>query len=266
MADTDTIERTVAMSRDADVLLVALVAGVTLLVDTVGRWALSAVLGVGVRPLALVVVLGMVTVGSRARWGLVAGLLGSGLLVGDWTRGVISAFAAFAAVTLCARLWVERSDDSATEWLVRYVAVAGLTALTLVATTAWLSDLFGVTAFSIAVAQSLTGNVALALLGAPVAWLSADSNTTKSWRTDSEGISMRGYALLLAVLVVWVGGGSLGSFMYQAANTVSPELFGRRLGTLAEQVVVLGGPQGRYAVTALSVVAVAAIVVVLRNE
>ena len=77
---------------------------------------------------------------------------------------------------------------------------------------------------------------------------------------------MRGYALLLAVLVVWVGGGSLGSFMYQAANTVSPELFGRRLGTLAEQVVVLGGPQGRYAVTALSVVAVAAIVVVLRNE
>jgi hypothetical protein len=263
MIDNSTIERTVARSRDSDVLLVGLVAGVTLLVDTVGRWLLAAVLGPGVQPLALLVVLAIVTVGSRARWGLAAGLLGSGLLVGGWTGGVISAFAAFAAAGLCARLWVRRPDDDAVNWLVRYATVAVITALTVVAVTAWLSDLFGVAAFSIVVAQSLGGNVVLALLGAPVAWLSAESSLTNGWSTDRDGVSVGGLVLLLVVLSVWVGGGALGSFMYQAANTVPATVFGRQLGAAAERVVVLGGPQGRYAVTALSLIAVVAIVTVI---
>jgi hypothetical protein len=261
--DTDTIERTVALSRDSDVLVVGLVAGVTLLVDTVGRWLLTAVLGAGVGPLALLVVLATVIVGSRARWGLAVGLLGSGLLIGDWTGGVISAFAAFAAAILCTRLQVRPRGDSAVNWLARYATVAVSTALTLVAVTAWLSDLFGVTAFSIVVAQSLGGNVVLVLLGAPVAWLAADIGLTNGWRTDREGVSVRGLVLLLVVLSVWVGGGALGSFMYQAANTVPATVFGRRLGSVAERVVVLGGPQGRYAVTALSLVVVAAVVAVI---
>lgn len=101
------------------------------------------------------------------------------------------------------------------------------------------------------------------LLGAPVAWLAADIGLTNGWRADREGVSVKGLVLLLAVLSVWVGGGALGSFMYQAANTVPATVFGRRLGAVAERVVVLGGPQGRYAVTVLSLVVVVAIVAVI---
>jgi hypothetical protein len=187
--------------------------------------------------------------------------------VGNWTGGVITAVAAFAAVGVCVRIGgLRQPDSSLAEWVPRYAAVAVITASTLVAVTAWLSDLFGVTAFSIVVAQSLTGTIALALLGAPLAWLSADVGVTGDWAADRESVSVRGLALLLVVLVVWVGGGALGSFMYQAANTVSASVFRQRLGTIAEQVVVLGGPQGRYAVTALSVVAVLTLVAVLRYE
>lgn len=263
--DTDTSKRTVAWSRDSDVLLIGLVVGVTLLADTVGRWLLTAAFGTGMRPLALLIVLATVTVGSTARWGLAVGLLGSGLLLGDWTGGVLSALAAFAAAMLCVRLWAPSPGDSSLIWLLRYATVAVITALTLTAITAWLSDLFGVTAFSIVVAQSLMGHVILALLGAPIARLSADVGVTTGRRVGREDVSVRGLVLLLVVLVIWIGGGALGSFIYQAANTVPAAVFGRRLASVAEQVVVLGGPQGRYAVTALSVVAVAALVAVLRD-
>ena len=267
MGKTDNITRTTRRELDTDVARIGAVAGLTLLADTVGTWGLSAVGGGGLRPLALVVVLATITVGTRARWGLALGLSVSGFFFGGWPSTVATVFAAFGAATLCGRLWTGQQDRARwLQWLRQYVTVAVLTTLILTAAFASLLDLFGISAFSIVVAQSLGGNLVLSLLGTPVAWLLTGVGAERGWAVRGEGLSPKGTVLTSGVLLVWVGGGSLGSFLYQAANTISAAEFGRRLGATAERIVVLGGTQGRYAVFALSVLAVLALVGVFWND
>lgn len=267
MTDTNHTKLVDRLNIDNELLLIGLVAGVTLLIDTVGRWALAVVLHAGVGPLALLVILVTTAVDKRVRWGVVVGLLSSGLLLGDWTGGVINASAAFVAIVVCERLRVQHfADEGVTRWFRRYATVVAIVGLTVVAVSAWLSDLTGIATFSVVVAQSLTGNILLALLGAPAAWVVADVSSTRGWNSSSVGISAKQKTLVLVVLVTWVGGGYLGSFLYRAMNTIPSAIVGRRIGELAEQAVVLGGPQGRYAVTALSVISVAVLVAVLRFD
>lgn len=252
---------------DASVAVVGIVAGLTVLVDTLGSWAITAVAGVGVRPLALLVVLATLTVGAAARWGLSLGLLVSGLLLGDWSGGVVAAVAAFVAAGVCSRTWdARRRSDEWFRWLLRYGFVAVLSTLAFAATGAWLSDLLGAAAFSIVVAQSLAANLPLAVLGAPLAWIVVETEGRWTDSTASKTVSTRGGALVAGVLVVWVAGGYVGSFLYQAANTVPIDMFGRRLVPAAETVVRLGGPQGRYAVFALGIVALGVLFVVFRSN
>jgi hypothetical protein len=267
MASTDIDAWMSRYEFDPDVVTVAAVTGVTILVDTVGAWALSATVGVGVRPFALLVVLTTMAVGATARYGLAVGLLGSGALLSDWTGGVISAVAAFAAAAVYSRLWYGRAETNG--WLrplVRYEVAAVLATLTLAATSAWLADVLGAAVFSTVLARSLTANLPLAVLGAPVGWLLADLGAGRRWRTATRGLSSTGRLLVAGVLVAWTVGGYLSSFLFQATSLVPIELFGRRLGTAAETVVVLGGPQGRNVVFLVGATAIVVLFVILRRE
>lgn len=267
MAKIDTVARTGWFEVDSDLVVLGGIAVLTLLVDTVGTWGLSAVAGVGLRPLALLVMLTTVTVGTKARWGLAAGLLVSGLFIGNWPTEVATMCAAFGAATICGRLWDTSQDrTNRSRWTFNYVVVAVATTLMLAATTAWLSDLFGVAAFSIVVSQSLSGNLVLVLLGVPAAWVLVGVRSERRIRDRTETLPTKRVILTLGTLVIWVGGGYVGSFLYQAAGTVTPETFGRRLGAAAERIVVFGGPQGRYAVFLLGILAVLTLVVLFRHE
>ncbi|WP_152042651.1 hypothetical protein [Salinigranum salinum] len=263
MADTDHTELVDRLNLDAELLVVVALVGVTVLVDTVGRWALAAVGGTSLQPLALLIVLATVAVGATARWGLVVGLLVAGLVLGDWTGGVVHAFAALTAVVVCQRVWATREGY---RWLGRYVAAAVSTTLALAAAAAWLSELLGVAPFSVAVVPSVVENLVPALLGAPAAWILSDVGRDRGWRVETEALSTRETALMFGVLAVWVGGGYLGSFVYRAAGTVPVAVFGQRLGRTAEWVIVLGGPQGRYAVLVFGVAAMLALAVTLQYD
>ena len=241
------------------------VAVLAIVVDTVGRWALTAVVGVGVRPLALLVVLVTAAVGSRARWGLAVGLLGSGLLLSDWSGGVVIAIAAFAAATICGRLGVgPRPQTEHHWWFVHVAVVAVLSTLTLGATAAWLSDVLGVATFSIVVARSITTNAPLAVLGIPAVMAVAAVGRRRGWTgpAHAEWLPTKRTLLAGVVLVVWVGGGYVGSFMYRAVGTIPLDTFARRFGTVAVMVIRAGGPQGRFAVFCLGVVAIGALLAI----
>jgi hypothetical protein len=263
MANTDYTEVVDGVGEETELLLVGALAGVTVLVDTVGQWALAAIGGTSLQPLALLVVVATVTVGAVAQWGLVGGLLAAGFIVGDWTGGVVNAFAALVAVVVCQRVWTAREGY---RWLGRFVMAAVAATLTVAAAAAWLSELLGIAPFSVVVVPSVTGNLGLALLGAPVAWVLSDIVTGRDWRVEREAVSTRGTVLTFGVLALWVGGGYLGSFAYRAAGTVPVAVFGQRLGRVAERVVVLGGPQGRSAVLLLGVAAVLALAFTFRYD
>jgi hypothetical protein len=265
MSGVDIHERVTREEFVTELTPIVAVAVLTIVVDTVGRWALTAVVGVGVRPLALLVVLATAAVGLKARWGVAVGLLGSGLLLSDWSGGVVIAIAAFAAATLCDRLRVGPRPQR--QWHRRFGHVAVvlvLTTLTLGATAAWLSDTLGLAAFSIVVVRSVATNAPLALLGIPVVMIVAEVGRKRKWTgaTHSEEPSMRQTLLTGVVLIVWVGGGYFGSFMYRAVNTVPLDTFARRFGVVAVMIIRVGGPQGRFAVFCLGVVAIGAMLAI----
>lgn len=265
MSGVDIHQRVTREEFVTELTPIVAVAVLTVLVDTAGRWALTAAVGVGVRPLALLVVLATAAVGARARWGLAVGLLGSGLLLSDWSGGVVTAIAAFAAAAVCARLGVGPRPQTERHWWFAHVAaVVVLSTLTLGATAAWLSDTLGVAAFSIVVARSVTTNAPLALLGIPAVLAVAAVGQGRGWRgaIHSEWLPTRRTLLAGVVLVVWTGGGYVGSFMYRAVNTVPLDTFARRFGTVAVMIIRAGGPQGRVAVFCLGVVAIGALLAV----
>ncbi|WP_136592398.1 hypothetical protein [Salinigranum halophilum] len=249
------------------IITIAVTAGSALLFDTVVSWALTAVLGVFIQPFAFLVTLGVVAIGAHARWGLSLGVLLSGIIAGDWSGGVASGLAVFIAAVVGSQLWVSDHENLVWyRWLTHYGFVALVSTLTLAAATAWLADAFNIALFSIVVSQSFTANLVFALLGAPVAWAVADIGRRWGELRPPRAISMSERLLALGILSLWIIGGYVGSFLYQAAYTVPIELFGRRLGDSVESVVRLGGPQGQYAVFLLGVIALVALFTALRSE
>jgi len=236
-------------------VLVAVIA-VTVLAETLGAWTLATLVGVGVRPLALVVVLGTVTVGVIARWGFAVGLLLTGLVLGDWTGGVISAFAAFAGTVVCSRVGLSRSGEADRHrWVVQYCSTATLTTVALATTAGWLSDALGVATFSIVIEKTLATGLPLALLGAPLAWRLTERAGNLS-RGHSRAVASRRDRLLLAgVFVLWVTAGYAASFLYRWLSTIPEQMIATRLGYTVETIVRIGGPQGCYIVFSIGVVA-----------
>jgi len=248
---------------------VSLVAAVVVVAGTLGRWSLAAGFGLGARPVGLVLVGAAVVVGRPARLGGAAGLLATGLLVGDWSGGVVDAIAAYVATVVAVRLWAREDDRREVGWagwLLRYGAVAVGGVLVFASTGALLFDLLGRAPFSIAVRRTVTASLPLALLGAPLVRMAGERATGTDWSVPGAPVTGRSRRILLGTVVCWSLAGYVGSVLFRVIGLSPSGSLGRRIAPAFEAFVTVWGPQGVWAQLLLGLVALGVIAVVLRAE
>ena len=244
------------------------VAIVLFLSNTVAKWAIVAGLGLDIRPLGLGLVAAAVAVGRPARWGSAVGLLAAGLLLGDWTGGVVYAISAYVATTLGVRLWA-RSDgsrDSAwSDWMLRYGLVAVGTAFAFIAMESWLFDVLGRAAFSVTVPRAVMTTVPFAVLGTPLVRPVARRATGTAWEVPGRPMSEWSQAIVVATVLGWTVLGYVSSALFRLIEQAPPGSIGRRISPALETFLGLWGDQGMYAELLLGLLALAGLAVVLRR-
>lgn len=246
-------------------MAVVLLTLVVAFLETFGQWGLSAVVGTSVRPSGVAIVVATVLLGAPARWGLAGGMVVAGGALGDWSTGAVYALAAFTASIVCFRLWdSSRRDTTSVGWIAEYEGVALVTVVLFAATSAWLTDLLGWTAFATPVVVTVAANLPLAAAGGLLAWPLAGA-TAERRRPDAEAVTPRTKVAVAGTVFLWAGGGYVASFLYQAMNQVPTALYGRRLPAFAEPVVRFGGDNGSVVLTVFSLVSLAVIVYLLAD-
>ena len=259
----------ISVVRSDAVRTAARVAVVVALVETIGHWAVAAGLGLGVDPLGLALVALAIVVGRPAQSGSAAGLLVAGVLLGDWSGGVVAATAGFVSTAVVVGLWPhEGANDDAGwgVWLLRYGLVASTAVLGFAATSAWVADIVGRAAFSVTVGRTLVTTLPLALLGAPLVKVAAEQVPgTPQW-SPSHPMTRRSRAVVVGTVLCWTVGGYVGSFLFRALGQAPPGAVGRRISPLVGTFVDLWGPQGTYAQLLLGTMALAVLGVVFRRE
>lgn len=218
--------------------------------DTAGQWLVAGGFGLGIDPIGFVLVALAVVVGRPARSGSPVGLLVSGLLLGDWSGGVISAIAGYVATVTAIRLWARGNGDDdigMIEWLLWYGIVAVAAVFAFAATSAWLSDILGQGAFSVLVGRTIVNTLPLSLLGAPLVRPVIKRVSEAPWRELGFPVTGRSKVLLVGIVVLWTIAGYVGSFLFRAVELAPPGSIGRRVSPVVESFVGLWGWQGVYA-------------------
>jgi hypothetical protein len=237
------------------------------LVDTVGQWLIVTRVGLWIRPLGLFIIAATVVLGTAARWGGASALIALGVLQGDWTGGVVSAVAAFVAMTITARLWGPDRDvpETPVAWVLRYAVVAVVGASAFATMSAWLLDVLGRSAFSVTVVPALAAQVPLAVAGAPVVRPIFERTRRSDWKSSLPAATATDRRIVLGVVLCWVCAGYLGSFLFRTVARVPGAELGPRLSPAIESFVLLWGPQGTYAQLLLGLVSLATIAIALRR-
>lgn len=236
--------------------------------NTLVQWVLTAGIGVGIRPIGLVIVAAAVVVGKPARWGSAAGLLVTGALLSGWTYGVIWAISAFATAAVAGRLWVRDGRDrdrGAVNWYLRYCGAALGGVVVLATTSAWLLDVLGQAAFSLTVGPTLAATLPLAIVGGPLVRLAVTRTDWNRWSV--RGAAPSTTARLIAVLVAacWAVFGYLGSFLFRITDQMAPTILARQFPASVLSFIRLWGDQGTYAQALLGVVSLALLWILLRR-
>jgi LPXTG-motif cell wall-anchored protein len=237
--------------------------------NTLVKWALTAGVGVGIRPVGLVIVATAVVVGRPARWGSAAGLLVTGSLLSGWTYGVVWAVSAFATAAVADRLWVRDArdrDGGAVDWYLRYCGATLGGVVVLATTSAWLLDVLGQAAFSLTVGPTLVATLPLAIAGGPLVRLAVTRTdwSRRGGREPAPSATARRIALL--VTICWAVFGYVGSFLFRVTDQMAPTILARQFPANVLTFIHLWGDQGTYAQALLGVVSLALLWLLLRRR
>lgn len=237
------------------------VALAVLLVETGGRWLLTATVGLGVRPTGAVVAVLAVVFGPAAAPGAFLGALLAGLATGGTAPALASAAGVAVGVVLtgaAARGFGPGGTAAPRRWTLEYLFVVTCGVCVAAATSGLLSGLADVGPFQLVVGRFLATNLPLALAVAPVAWyllrgpgaagLGLDGvDATGSRETTRSGplSSARRRAAVFGVASVgWVLAGYAIGFVFRATERVPASRIGDRLVPAAGRFLELVGPRG----------------------
>lgn len=237
------------------------VALAVLLAETVGRWLLTATVGLGVRPTGAVVALGAVLLGPAAAPGAFLGALLAGLATTGIPPALASAVGVAIGVALggaAAEAFGPGETGSGRAWAGRYVLVVACAVCVAAAVVALGSDLLGVAPFQLVVERFLARNLPLALAVGPLAWyvtrgsrasgldLGVGNGSTEPDATGSGSLpDTRWRAAVFGVVSVgWVVAGYALGFVFRATERVPAERIGDRLVPAAARFLELVGPRG----------------------
>jgi len=232
-----------------------------LLVETGGRWLLSATVGLGVRPTGAVVAVVAVVSGPAAAPGAFFGALLAGLATSGTAPALASAAGVAVAVVLTGAAARDFGPDGSTgprRWTLEYLFVVTCGVCVAAAASGLLSGLVDVGPFQLVVGRLLATNLPLALAVAPVAWYLSRApgaagfgldgvDTTGSRGTTRPGppSSARRRAAVFGVASVgWVLAGYAVGFVLRATERVPAGRIGDRLVPVAGRFLELVGPRG----------------------
>jgi hypothetical protein len=231
----------------------------TAVTTTLGEWLVSSLVGSSVQLLGFAIVTLTVLFGRRARWGIVLGVLGAGLLLVGTTVATTEAFAALVASVVCGRLWVEsRVDVDWRAWSLRYAAAAIVTALAVGTATAWLAELLGTASFFISLSSVVAMNLPASIVGLPVAWTLTRLGDESVWNPSHTMESSRTRLLTTGAVSCWALVGAALSGFVAFARLASVEAIGRRLHVVAEVIsrLAVANEQPIHVVVGLAALAV----------
>jgi len=253
----------VSVQRRENIVMAVVAAGIYLLFE-LGK--VVGIAGLNVRTAVLSIVIGTLAFGVTARWGVFLGLLTTGLVSGDWVGGAVAGLAGMLATVIIARLWQFPDPKSQGRWLVSYLGIVPVAVIAYAVCFAALTDLIGTVSFDIVFVQLVGGNLPIALVGLPLAWVFARCSVESDLLVVPQPVKQPRRAIAVTVLFLWALGSYVGSFMFRVVSVIPPARIGERVHPVAELLVLLAGYQGSHVIFLCNLLAVTAVLSVLYRD
>lgn len=224
---------------------------------------LAGSLGVDVRTAVLGIMIGTITFGIIARWGIFFGLLATGVVSGDWVGGAVTGLAGVLTAVIFVRLWKFPDPRSVRRWLLLYLRTVPVVVVVYAVSVVTFGELSGILAFDIALVPLVSETLPLAILGLPVVYTTSRFTAGTDFLVVSEPMGQPRRPIAVAVIFLWAIGGYVGSFLFRTVSVVPAERIGEQVHPVAETVLVLSGYQGVRVVLLFNLLAVAVVLSLL---